>query len=108
MHLTFCPNCALECLFGAPVTTDAFRAFVQALNNDPSLQEAMKARLKESNGPEAILATAREAGFVFTVESIPSDDEQLITDDQLASISGGGAGSQGQGPKGIFGFHCGV
>ena len=71
---------------------DQLKAFLEAVEADAVLQE----KINGVTGVEALLAIAKEAGYVFTAEDVSAlKAEKELTDDEVADVSGGGVNNKG-------------
>jgi predicted ribosomally synthesized peptide with nif11-like leader len=71
---------------------DQFKAFLEAVAADSSLQE----KLNSVADADAVVAIAKEAGFVISAEAVENhlkekieDSEEELTDGQLEAVAGG-------------------
>ena len=65
---------------------DQLTAFLEAVEADAVLQE----KINGVTGVDALLAIAKEAGYVFTAEDVSVlKAEKELTDDEVADVSGG-------------------
>ena len=65
------------------MSEDQLKAFLEAVKADAGLLE----KLKDAVDPDAVVAIAKEAGFVISAEGI-SDEE--VSEKELESVAGGG------------------
>jgi predicted ribosomally synthesized peptide with nif11-like leader len=73
---------------------DNHSAFIEAVAADSSLQE----KLNSVADADAVVAIAKEAGFVISAEEVENhlkekmeDSEEELTDEQLENVAGGAA-----------------
>ena len=66
------------------MSEEQLKAFLEAVKTDTSLQE----KLKAASDAAAVVAIAKEAGFVISVEAISKADAQ-ITEKELEGVAGG-------------------
>lgn len=66
------------------MSEDQLKAFLEAIKSDPDLQ----AKLQGASDPEAVVAIAKSAGFVFTGEELARSQAE-VSEDQLEAVSGG-------------------
>ena len=66
------------------MSEEQFKAFLEKVKGDNSLQE----KLKAAADSDAVLALAKEAGFSITTEDLKTH-RQSLSDDQLANATGG-------------------
>jgi predicted ribosomally synthesized peptide with nif11-like leader len=68
------------------MSDDQLKAFLKAVHRDESLQQ----KLKGPTDPEAVVAIAKEAGFVVSVKEITAFTKMReISDEELADVAGG-------------------
>lgn len=63
-----------------------FEAFIKVMKSDVALQE----KLKADTSPEAVLAVAKAAGFVFSTDCL-QESQQDVSEQELESAAGGKA-----------------
>ena len=64
------------------MSEEQFKAFLEKVKGDTSLQE----KLKAAASPEAAIEIAKEAGFSITAEDIQS---AVVSEDELEGAAGG-------------------
>ena len=65
---------------------DQLKAFLEAIQVDAVLQE----KLKEAQSPEAVVAIAKEAGFLISAEALQMlKAEKELSDEEVADVTGG-------------------
>ena len=74
---------------------DQFKAFLEAVSADSSLQE----KLNSAADADAVVAIAKEAGFVISAEAVENhykekleESEEELTAEQLEAVTGGAFG----------------
>ena len=68
------------------MSEDQLRAFVEAVKADAGLQE----KLNAATDVDAVVAIAKEAGFVISAEELKRAQPALSEDEELESVAGGG------------------
>lgn len=66
---------------------DQFKAFLEAVEADAALQE--KVQTEANRYADAVVAIAKEAGFVITTETVKCAQLE-ISEDDLEGVTGGG------------------
>ena len=66
------------------MSQEQLQAFIEKVKGDTRLQEKFKAAADS----DAVLAIAKEAGFMITTEDLKTH-RQSLSDDQLANATGG-------------------
>ena len=66
-----------------PMSEEQFKAFLEKVQVDTSLQEKLKAEGAD------VVAIAKAAGFTITTEDL-SSHRQNLTEDELEGVAGGG------------------
>ena len=80
---------------------DQFKAFLEAVSADSSLQE----KLNSAADADAVVAIAKMAGFVISAEAVEKkleESEEELTAEQLEAVTGGAFGigkKKGQGSR---------
>ena len=69
------------------MSEEQLKAFLEKVKGDTSLQE----KLKAAADSEAVLAIAKEAGFMISADELNNAESELSEED-IESISGGGRG----------------
>jgi len=68
------------------MTDEQLKFFLEAAKADPILQE----KLKGAADQQAVVAIAKEAGFVISVEELSKFNEARdLSDEELAEVAGG-------------------
>ena len=69
------------------MSEEQFKAFLEKVKSDTSLQE----KLKAAASPEAAIEIAKEAGFAITAEDIQSMQSATVelSDHELEQVAGG-------------------
>ena len=68
------------------MSEEQFKAFLEKLKGDTSLQE----KLKAAADPEAVVAIAKEAGFSISADDLKNAQSD-ISDQELEGVAGGGS-----------------
>ena len=71
------------------MSEDQLKAFVEAVKADAGLQE----KLNAATDVDAVVAIAKEAGFVISAEELQRAQPALSEDEELESVAGGGKAS---------------
>jgi len=66
------------------MSEDQLKAFMEAVNSDPSLQE----KLKSAGDVKDVVGIAKGAGFAISVEDLQNSQSEL-SDAELESVAGG-------------------
>jgi predicted ribosomally synthesized peptide with nif11-like leader len=76
------------------MSKQALGAFMAKVEEDESLREELKALARDDRGApvEAIADLARSKGFDFTVEDVSAASRSELSEEELASVSGGASG----------------
>jgi predicted ribosomally synthesized peptide with nif11-like leader len=75
------------------MSEEQLKAFLEAVKADAGLQE----KLKVASDADAVVAIAKEAGFVIRAEAVAARQE--LSDEELESVAGG---TQNEFVDGIF------
>ena len=72
------------------MANDQFKAFIEAVAADSSLQE----KLNSVEDADAVVAIAKDVGFVISAEAVANNlrekiSEEGLTDEQLEAVAGG-------------------
>ena len=68
------------------MSEEQLRAFIEKVKADTSLQE----KLKAAADSDAVLAIAKEAGFMISAEDL-TEAQSEVSDEELEGAAGGGA-----------------
>jgi predicted ribosomally synthesized peptide with nif11-like leader len=69
------------------MSEEQLKAFLEAVKADAGLQE----KLKAAGDADAVVAIAKEAGFVISVEAVNAlNQEKELSDEELEDVAGGG------------------
>ena len=84
------------------MSEEQLKAFLEKVKGDTSLQE----KLKTAADANAVIAIAKEAGFMISVDDINKAQSEIseiseITEEELESIAAGG-NWMGNGPDGTY------
>ena len=66
------------------MSEEQLKAFIAKVQGDTSLQEQLKA----AADPEAVLAIAKDAGFIFSAEDLKNAQSE-VSDKELEGVAGG-------------------
>ena len=69
------------------MSEEQLKAFLEAVKADAGLQE----KLNAAADADAVVAMAKEAGFVISVEAVTGQGQEL-SDEELESVGGGNQG----------------
>ena len=67
------------------MSEEQLKAFLEKVKTDTSLQE----KLKAASDPDAVAATAKEAGFMISADDLNRSRSE-ISEEELEHVSGGG------------------
>ena len=67
------------------MSEEQLKAFMEAVKADEGLQKQFKA----ATDVNAVVAIAREAGFVISAEELERDQGDVTEDDELEAVTGG-------------------
>ena len=68
------------------MSQEQLQAFIEKVQGDTRLQEKFKAAADS----DAVLAIAKEAGFLITAEDIQESAKVELSDEELEGVAGGG------------------
>ena len=72
------------------MSLEQLKAFLEKFKGDISLQEKLIAAANANANADAVLAIAKEAGFVITIEDIKSmESAEELSDEELEGVAGG-------------------
>jgi predicted ribosomally synthesized peptide with nif11-like leader len=71
------------------MSQEQIKAFMEAVKADAELQEQLKA----AGDADAVVAIARTAGFLISVDELSKKAHSEISDDELEGLTGGGYAS---------------
>jgi predicted ribosomally synthesized peptide with nif11-like leader len=73
------------------MSEEQLKAFLEAVKADAGLQE----KIKGAAGVDAVVAIAKAAGFVISVEELKMAQAAEISDEELEGVAGGAGSSWG-------------
>ena len=69
------------------MSEEQLKAFLEKVQGDTSLQEKLKAAADD----KAVVAIAKDAGFMISIDDLKNAQVTELSDDELENISGGGS-----------------
>ena len=84
------------------MSEEQLKAFLEKVKADTSLQE----KLKAAADVDAVLAIAKEAGFMISAEDLKNAQVTEISDEELEGAAGGGKDGWTRGPTCATAIRC--
>lgn len=81
--------------------------FIQNLQADQGLQQALRQRLQGNNDPTVLMAFAKETGYSFALDDLSLAEPQPLSNEEMLANSGGG-GVVPTLPSSVLGAHKGI